>query len=141
MRTRKLALVLAVSCLTLLTVGAPAGRPQPGQPPKDPDKRNEQPPLINDKSVPPAPGAPEPQPPAVVPRVSAVEELMAELEAVQKQKADLEKRERDLKEKLQGRLKELEDRLKKMGVVPAPAPAVSIFPAKEDDVSLPPAKR
>lgn len=126
MRTPKLGLVITISCFALLTVGAPAGRPQPVPTPPDFYKRDfgpkvvvappvpsPDPPAVPGTQAPPVPSAPVTKP---APPPPTVDELLAELETVQKQKAELAKQEEGLKAKLQERLKEQKNRLKSLGI-------------------------
>jgi hypothetical protein len=155
MRTPKLGWVITISCFALLTVGAPAGRPQPGPAQKDTEGKRDPglpavpvapTPTIPLPDLPTVPGSPAPPAPSTpptpatkpAPAPQTVDQLLAELEAVQKQKADLERQEQALKAALQERLKDQQDRLKKVGVVPVPAVPAATRPADGKDMIPPP---
>jgi hypothetical protein len=137
MRTRTFLGVVAVSCLALLTVGAPAGRPQPVPTPVDAKRDTGAPaapvaptpaiPSIDLPASPPLDGFKKPTidipdikvaPPA--PANLSVEQMLTELEQLQKHMAEMKKKEELLKSKLREMLKDQEDRLRKVGVVQGP---------------------
>jgi hypothetical protein len=114
--TRRTLCWAAAAFLALVTIGAPAGRPQPaGNAPRGPEV-TAPPPLAPPTNI---PGVDVPvgrvTVPAV-PRPETVDDLLAKLEAVQRQKAQLEQQEQALKAKLQERLKDQADRMSKLGV-------------------------